>query len=350
MQLFAGSYTEPGMGLAQGISALEFDCDLGTISPGSIVVEAKNPSFLALSSDGAFLYAVNELEDGAVSAFRRHPSTGDLEQLNAQATGGEHPCYLSLDATGRFVLAANYTGGNVTVFPLAEDGSLEPASQVFAHEGSSIDARRQAAPHPHMIAPSPDGRYVYVTDLGTDQVICYQLDTEAGKLIDVAYTDVTLGMGPRHFAFSPDGRTMVVIGELDSTLNSYAVEDDGTLTPVSSVSTIPADFTGRTSCAHVLFSPDGRFVYGSNRGHDSIAVASFDAGSRELAIVEIVPTGGEEPRNFTLDPTGQWLLAANQNSDTITVLRRDELGGTLTPTGVTIASPTPVCLLFAGER
>lgn len=350
MYFYTGAYTEESMGHASGIGRVKFDTGSGKIDPVDRVTEARNPSFLTMSVDGTCLYAVNELEEGAVSAFRRDPTTGMLEQLNAQATGGEHPCFLSLDATGRFVLVANYTGGNVTVFPVAEDGSLEPASQVLAHEGSSIDPRRQTAPHPHMILPSPDGRFVYVTDLGTDQVVCYRLDTENGKLIDVAYTDVTPGMGPRHFAFSPDGRSMVVIGELDSTLNSYAVEDDGTLTAVSSVSTIPPAFTGSTTCAHVLFSPDGRFVYGSNRGHDSIAVASFDAGSRELAIVEIVATGGDEPRNFALDPSGRWLLAANQNSDTITVFAREEKSGRLTPTGTSIASATPVCLLFTEEK
>jgi 6-phosphogluconolactonase len=183
--------------------------------------------------------------------------------------------------------------------------------------------------------------------LGTDQVVRYRLDTDAGTLIDPLATDMTPGMGPRHFAFSPDGGSLVVIGELDSTLVSFQIGDDGGLAPVSSVSTLPTDFNGTSTCAHVQFSPDGRFVYGSNRGHDSIAVARFDAESRNLEIVEIVPTGGKEPRNFSIDPSGNWLLAANQNSDTITVLRRDAEIGRLTATGHSIESPTPVMLLFA---
>jgi 6-phosphogluconolactonase len=350
MHVYTGAYTEEQMGHAEGIGLIRFDTASGEIGPVEATTPARNPSYLALSTDRTRLYAVDELEEGAVSAFRRDPATGALERINGQPTGGAHPCHLSLDSTGRFLLVVNYTGGNLAVLPIATDGSLEPASQALAHEGSSIDPCRQGEPHPHMILSSPDGRFVYVTDLGIDQVICYRLDTEFGTLTDVAATDVTPGMGPRHFAFSPDGQTMVVIGELNSTLNSYAVEDDGTLTPASSISTLPAAFTGSSSCAHVLFSPDGRFVYGSNRGHDSIAVASFDADSRALEIVEIVPTGGKEPRNFTLDPSGRWLLAANQSSDTIAVFSRDEATGKLTPTGATTESQTPVCLLFTGEK
>ena len=350
MFFYTGAYTEEPMGHGEGIGLIQFDPVSGEIGLSETTTPARNPSFLALSADRAVLYAGDEREEGAVGAYRRDPVTGVLEQLNAQATGGEHPCHLSLDATGRFLLAVNYTGGNVAVFPVAEDGSLEPASQVLAHEGSSVDPDRQGEPHPHMILPSPDGRFVYVTDLGTDQIVRYRLDSKDGELIQAATTDVTPGMGPRHFAFSPDGRTMVVIGELDSTLNSYAIEDDGTLIPVSSVSTLPAGFTGGSWCAHVLISPDGRYVYGSNRGHDSIAIASFDAGSRALEIVEFVPTGGKEPRNFCIDPTGNWLLAANQYSDMIAVLARDEGSGKLTQTGHSISSASPVCLLFAGEK
>ncbi len=346
MHFYTGAYTEEPMGHAEGIGYVRFDPETGAIGPPGETTPARNPSFLTLAANGTRLYAVDELEEGAVSAFKRDPATGALERINEVSTGGAHPCHLSLDAAGRFLLVANYTGGNVAVIPIAGDGSLEPASQVLAHEGSSVKLERQGEPHPHMILPSPDGRYVYVTDLGTDQIVCYRLDTDTGTLVDVANTKVTPGMGPRHFAYSSDGRTMVVIGELDSTLKSYAMQGDGTLTEVSSVSTVPDDFAGSNSCAHVLFSPDGRFVYGSNRGHDSIAVAAFDAESRQLEIVEIVPTGGREPRNFTLDPTGGWLLAANQNSDTITVFRRDESTGKLTASGASIATPSVVCLLF----
>ena len=347
MVLSIGAYSEESMGHASGIGLTRFDAERGVLEPVGSVVEARNPSYLALAADGSVLYSVNELENGGVSAFARDPTSGTLRLLNSQPTGGAHPCNLSLDRSGRFLLVVNYTGGNVAVFPIADDGSLGPASQVLAHAGASVDPDRQEEPHPHMIAPSPDGRFVYVTDLGTDQVVRYRLDTDAGTLVDPLATDMTPGMGPRHFAFSPDGGSMVVIGELDSTLVSFAISDGGALTPVSGVSTLPNDFTGESTCAHVQFSPDGRFVYGSNRGHDSIAVAAFDATSRELEIVEIVPTGGQEPRNFTIDPSGDWLLAANQNSDTITVFRCDTESGRLTATGVSIESPSPVMLLFA---
>lgn len=346
MALYIGTYTEEPMGHADGIGSTQFETKRGVLEPIAANTETRNPSFLAAAKSGTFVYSVNELENGRITAFSRDPVSDALRRLNSQPTGGAHPCYLSLDASERFLLVVNYTGGSVAVFPIAPDGGVLPASQVLAHEGSSVDPVRQTAPHPHMIAPSPDGRFVYVTDLGTDQVIRYRLDTETGTLVDPLATDMTPGMGPRHFAFSPDGRSMVVIGELDSTLVSFAIGDDDGLTPVASVSTLPVDFTGKSTCAHVLFSPDGRFVYGSNRGHDSIAVAAFDAETRGLEIVEIVPTGGKEPRNFALDPSSEWLLAANQESDTITVFRRDAETGRLTATGASIESPTPVMLLF----
>lgn len=350
MILYVGSYTEPGMGNARGISRLAFDVHSGVFDSEAEVVEAPNPSYLAMSHVGASLYAVDERETGGVRSYRRDPATGALVEINSQPTGGAHPCYLALDPSGRFLLVVNYSGGNLAVFPIGEDGALEPASQVLAHHGSSIDPNRQQEPHPHMIAPSPDGRFVYVTDLGTDQIVRYRLDSELGQLVDPAATDCAQGMGPRHFAFSPDGRTMIVIGELDSTLTSFTIQEDGSLEKVSSVSTLPADFTGSSTCAHVLLSPDGRFVYGSNRGHESIAVAAFDAPSQRLEIVEFVQTGGREPRNFALTPDGRWLLAANQLTGTITVFSRDSESGRLTPTGASIDSPTPVALLFANDR
>ncbi|MCA9858259.1 MAG: lactonase family protein [Thermomicrobiales bacterium] len=348
MLLSIGAYTEAEMGHASGIGVTRFDPATGVLEPASVTIETPNPSYLARSKDGAFLYAVNELEEGAVTAFARDPETGGLRRLNSQSTGGAHPCYLSLDPTGRFLLVVNYSGGNVAVFPIAGNGTLSPASQILAHEGKSIDPNRQGEPHPHMIAPSPDGRFVYVTDLGIDQIVRYRLDTDTGQLVDPVATSTTPGMGPRHFAFSPDGRTMVAIGELDSTLVSYAVDAEGGLTPISTVSTLPADFAGANSCAHVVVSPDGRFVYGSNRGHDSIVAARLDAGTRALEVVEIVPTGGAEPRNFALDPSGRWLLAANQQSDTIAVFARDPETGRLAPTGNVLESKSPVCLTFAG--
>jgi 6-phosphogluconolactonase len=346
MFLYTGAYTDESMGHGSGIGILTFDPETGAFGPELGSIEAMNPSYLAVSADGAFLYTVDEREVGGVVAYARDPESGALRRLNSQPTGGAHPCYLSLDPTGGFLLLVNYTGGNVAVFPIANNGTLSPASQVLAHEGKSVNPDRQDAPHPHMIAPSPDGKWVYVTDLGIDQILRYRLDTGSGTLVDPLSTPVTPGMGPRHFAFSPDGASMVVIGELDSTLVSFAIGDGGGLTAVSSVSTLPDDFTGDNGCAHVLFSPDGRFVYGSNRGHDSIAVAAFDAETRALELIEIVPTGGNEPRNFTLEPSGNWLLAANQESDTIMVFRRDAETGRLTATDARTDSASAVMLLL----
>lgn len=348
MFLYIGSYTEPGMGNGSGIGLTTFDPASGELAPVQSITEAVNPSYLTVSDDGRFLYSVNEIDGGGVTAYARDPESGALRRLNGQQTGGTHPCYLSIDPTGRFLLVVNYNGSNLAVFPLAANGTISPASQILAHEGSSINPNRQQVAHPHMIRSTPDGRFVYVTDLGADKIVRYRLDTDAGALVDPVDTAMTPGMGPRHFAFSNDGKTLVVIGELDSTLVSFAIGDEGELTPVSTVSTLPADFTGESTCAHVLFSPDGRFVYGSNRGHDSIAVASFDAATRQLEIVEIVPTGGKEPRNFTLDPAGNWLVAGNQHTDTVNVFRRDAESGKLTATDNQIESITPIAFQFVG--
>ena len=354
MHVYVGAYTEPQYeGKAEGISLFDFDPRTGTLRPIGVAARMANPSFLALDDTGRFLYAVNELEDGGVSAFARDPASGALTALNSQPSHGADPCYVSLDGDGRFALVANYTSGTVAVLPVAADGQLGPATDVVRYEGSG-PRPQQDGPHAHMIAPDPNGRFVLVTDLGTDQLYVYRLDFAAGKLVPNTSGAPTAkeqpGAGPRHFAFVPDGRTLYVINELGSTLSVYRYDGErGVLEALHAVSTLPAPFRGDNACAHVVVSPDGRFVYGSNRGHDSIAIMTVGAEQGALTLVGHVSTQGRKPRGFSLDPTGAWLLAANQGSDTILAFRRDQATGMLTPTGEAVPSPTPAVIVFAGR-
>ncbi len=354
MFVYVGAYTEPPQGRAEGISVYRFDPAAGALSLVQTVAGVANPSFLALDAGRRTLYAVNELADGGVSAFARDAESGELTPLNREKSHGADPCYISFDSTGRFALVANYTGGSVAVLPIAANGSLSPASSVIHHEGSSIVPDRQGEPHPHMIAPTPDGRSIVVTDLGIDGLLLYRLDEATGTLQpagqDVPAVKTAAGAGPRHFAFSPNGRILYVINELNSTLTVYAYDGEaGTLAPLQTVSSLPVGFTGENDCAHILVSCDGRFVYGSNRGHDSIAIWAVDEASGTLTPVGHASTRGKTPRNFALDPSGAWLLAANQDSDSIVAFRRDQASGLLTATDDVTATPSPVAVLFAPD-
>lgn len=352
MFVYVGAYTESPQGTAEGISVYQFDPESGSLSLVQTVAGVANPSFLALDAGQRFLYAVNELAVGGVSAFSRDAETGALTPINRQQSHGADPCYISFDPTGRFALVANYTGGTASVLPIAGDGSLSPASSVIDHEGLSSVPDRQSEPHPHMIAPTPDGRFILVTDLGIDGLLLYRLDEASGQLQpagpEALAAKTATGAGPRHFAFLPGGRILYVINELNSTLTVYAYAGEaGTLEPLQTVSTLPEGFVGENDCAHVLVSPDGRFVYGSNRGHNSIAIWAVDAASGTLTPVGHESTRGKTPRNFALDPPGSWLLAANQDSDSIVAFRRDEASGLLAATGEVIATPSPVAVVFA---
>jgi 6-phosphogluconolactonase len=251
-------------------------------------------------------------------------------------------------------LVANYNGETVTALPIAEDGRLEPASSVVRHQGASVNPQRQERPHPHMIAPTPDGRFVLATDLGTDRVLAYRLDPATGALVPndagPTFVQVEPGSGPRHFAFAPSGRTLYVINELSSTLTVFAYDGGtGALQPRQTVATLPDDFNGESWCAHVAVAPDGRFVYGSNRGHDSITIWEADPDSGEVTLVGHESTRGKTPRNFALDPTGAWLLVANQDSHTVVAFRRDPSSGTITATGQVTEVPSPIAVVFSRD-
>lgn len=351
MFVYIGTYTRQPQGHGEGIYVYQFDPASGELTHVQTVSGVVNPSFLALDQQGRHLYAVTEGEEGQVTAFARDPESGELRELNSEASQGAGPCYVSLDTSGRYVLAANYGSGTVAALPIGEDGRVRPASGVVQHEGSSVNPDRQEGPHAHMIAPTSDGRFILAVDLGADEVIAYRLDATSGQLTRAedasAGARAEPGAGPRHFAFAPDGQTVYVINELDSTLTAYAYErEHGAMRALQTVSTLPDEFDGQNTTAQVVVSPDGRFVYGSNRGHDSIAIWAIQEGGT-LTFAGRVSSGGKEPRNFNIDPSGRWLLAANQNSDTIVPFRRDADSGMIKPAGAMVEVPTPVCVVFS---
>ena len=348
---YVGTYTT-GESSSEGIYSCVFDAATGQLGQPQLAIESINPSFVTIHPSGRYLFAVNEVHEGSgrgqgyVSAFRIN-ADGQLSSINRQPSHGGTPCHCSIDATGRFLLIANYTGGNVAVYPIADDGSLGEASSVAEHQGSSIDPQRQREPHAHSIQLSNDNRFAYAADLGIDQILIYRFDDRTGTLrpASPAFAAVTPGGGPRHFSLHPSGRFAYTNLELTAVVTAFSRDaDTGALTPLQSLSTLPADFDGRKSTAECLVHPSGRFLYVSNRGHDSIASYAIDQETGELAPLAITPTLGQEPRNFTIDPSGRWLLAANQNSDSVVVFALDPDSGALTPSDQSIAVGRPVCI------
>jgi 6-phosphogluconolactonase len=352
--VFAGTYTQTMgdvQGTARGIPVYRLEPSTGSLTAVSTAAGVTNPSYLALDPRRRFLYAVNELDEGGVSAFSVDPAMGALTFLNRQASHGGAPAYVSVDHEGHWAMVANYESGSVAVLPIREDGSLGPASDVVQHEGHSVNPERQQGPHAHCIMPDPDNHFVLVADLGLDKIMIYRLDTAHGKLIpnDPPWTEMQPGSGPRHIAFHPNGRYAYVINELDSTLTACTYDAaHGLLHPVQRVSTLPGNFTGENSGAAVRVAPSGRFVYGSNRGHDSIVVFAIDAATGMLTYVDHTSTEGRTPRDFNIDPSGTFLLAANQDSDTIVTFRVDQQTGKLSTAGQVAEVMTPVCVTFSG--
>lgn len=349
--IFVGSYTGQS---SRGIHAFRFNESSGALTPLGLAAETPSPSFLTTSADGRFVFAVNELgsfegeASGSVTSFSVDAATGRLTQLSVQSTKGEAPCHLALDRSGRFLAVANYNGGNFTVFPVGADGRLGPAQAVLTNTGSGPHPSRQQRPHAHMAQFDPGNRFLLGTDLGIDRVVVHRFDEKTGALTPGTPPSfaVTPGAGPRHFAFHPTLPLLFVINELSSTISVF--EWDGTnghLDAKGEYSTLPDGFTGNSSTAQILVHPNGRFVYGSNRGHDSIAVFALSSDG-QLALVEHVPTRGQVPRNFALDPSGRWLIAANQRSNTLAVFSVDPQTGRLAPRGDLVETGSPVAVLF----
>jgi len=342
--LYVGTYTS---GKSEGIYVYRMDQATGELKrAGSVKTE--NPSFLALDPSRRFLYAVNERPEGTVSAFRINRQTGDLSFVNQQSSRGADPCHLSVERGGKSVLVANYTSGNVAVLPILADGSLGPAIDVKQHEGSG-PCEQQKGPHAHCIKLDRANRFAFAADLGKDQVMIYRFNTLRGKLEAGTQSSAPLhsGAGPRHLAFHPNGKFLYVINELDSSLTTFKYNAaQGTLTSFETVSTLPRDFTDKSYCADIHVSRSGRFLYGSNRGHNSIVVFAIDPRSGRLNLVEHVSTEGKWPRNFTLSPDERFLLVANQHTDNVVTFRIAQQTGRLTPTRQVTEIPTPVCLQF----
>ena len=350
-RLYVGTYTNTAA-KSEGIYSYLMDPDTGALSrAGSF--KSDNPSFLTIDASRRFLYAVNEIGDflgkpsGGVSAYAID-KLGNLRLLNEQATQGADPCYLTIDEKKRTLLVANYTGGNVSVLPVRSDGTLGMVSEVQQHEGSG-PKEQQKGPHAHCIILDRSQRHALSADLGIDKVLIYNFDSGTGKLTPgkQPFAELQPGAGPRHLAFHPSGKYLYVISELDSSMAAFKYnEQDATLTHIDTVSALPSDFSGASYCADVHVSMSGKFLYGSNRGHNSIVVFEIDSGSGKLKLVEHVSTQGDWPRNFTLDPSGKFLLVANQRSDNVVSFSIDAQTGRLKPTGHIESIPAPVCLKF----
>jgi 6-phosphogluconolactonase len=351
LNLYVGTYTS---GKSEGIYLYRMNLNTGELKRVNST-KAVNPSFLAINGSKSHLYAVNEVTEfagkssGAVSAFSIDSAAGNLNLLNQQPSFGADPCHVIVDRTARFVLVANYTGGNVSVFPVRRDGRLGPATDVVQHHGSSVNKEHQEGPHAHCLILDHANRYAFATDLGLDKVLIYRFDARAGKLTPGKQPWVQLkpGAGPRHFTFHPNGKYAYVINELDSTITGFRYEAaNGILHSMQTVSTLPAGFSGHNDCADLHISPSGKVLYGSNRGHNSIVVFAIDKSSGKLTYLEHVSTEGKTPRNFAIDPMGRFLLVANQESDSIVTLRIDSVTGRLKPTAYVAEVPVPVCLKF----
>jgi 6-phosphogluconolactonase len=348
--VYVGTYTS---GKSAGIYLYRLDLGDGSLRHSGMTGGVVNPSYLTLDRARRRLYAVNEVEEfegapsGAVSAFEIDPKTGALRLINRRRSMGGAPCYVTLSDSGRFLLVANYVGGNVAVLPVLKDGSLGDAVDVEQFRGSGPNRERQEAPHAHCVMLDRANAHAYACDLGTDKVMVYRFDRRTGRLTPNEQGSVSLkpGAGPRHMDFHPNGRAAYVLNELDATVTAFSLDPrTGTLRESETVATLPPGFKEPNTSADIHVAPSGKFLYCSNRGHDHIAAFRIDPGTGRLKPVGHTPTGGRTPRNFAIDPTGGFLLAANQNSGTVVTFRIDPLTGGLRPTGRGAEIPSPVCI------
>jgi 6-phosphogluconolactonase len=358
---YVGTYTARTN--SKGIYEFDFDPATGKMSVVQVAAETKDPSWVAVHPNGKYLYSVNETgKASTVSAFSIDPKNGNLSPLNQLPSLGEDPCYLSFDKTGKFLFVANYTSGNVAVFPILADGKLGEHTGLVKNEGTlGPNKERQEGPHAHWIEPSENNTSVYVADLGLDRLFEYQFDAAKGTLSKApTHSDwapsgtldpsvkLVPGTGPRHAIFAKGGARMYVLGELQSTVTGFHMVGTDLFTPTSfqRISALPEGLSGRNDAAEIAMHPSGNFLYTSNRGKDTVAIFKIDRRTGRLQRIADVSTGGKEPRNFAIDPTGHFLLAENQLSDTIVEFRIDPATGRLTPTGETLQVPSPVCITF----
>jgi 6-phosphogluconolactonase len=346
---YVGTYTAKTE--SKGIYEFDFDTDTGKLTPKGVAVETADPSWVIVHPSGKYVYAANESgKASTVSAFARDAKSGKLTLLNQLPALGVDPCYLSFDKTGKYVFVANYTSGNVVVFPILPDGRLGDHTALVNDQGTvGPNKERQEGPHAHWVQASSDNRFIFVADLGLDRILIYLFNPAKGTFTPNKpfFRPLGAGAGPRHAAFSPDGRYFYVLSELDSTVTMFAyVPEHGIFGYLGVIPMLPAGFTGRNDAAEISIHPSGKFLYASNRGEDTIAVFAIEPQKGTLTHIENVPTQGKEPRHFAIDPTGRYLLAENQNSNTIVEFQIDAATGKLTPTGEVVHVPSPVCLAF----
>jgi 6-phosphogluconolactonase len=333
------------------IHVYHLDLDSGTLKMLQRTTGVEHPFYLALSPNQKFLYSIHAKQFGGkdpeqVAAYELAGRTGELKLLNRQSARGTAACYLDVDATGKTVLVANYSSGSVAALPVKEDGSLGEAASFIQHAGSSVDRGRQEGPHAHCIVVSPDNRFVYSADLGLDQVLGYRLDPAKAKLTlnRRPFTRTPPGAGPRHLTFHPDGKRVYVINELSNSVTYFDYNpDSGVLLEKQTISTLPKDFAGKSYCADLKITPDGRFLYGTNRGHDSIARYRLGEDGR-LTLLGIEPSLGKGPQNLAITPDGQLLLCANMPGNNVAVFRIDTKTGGLTSVGAPVSMPSPSCI------
>jgi 6-phosphogluconolactonase len=352
---YIGTYTD---GDAKGIYLYKMNTESGKVDFVSVTENIDNPSYLAIDEQNKFLYAANEVADfdetknGSVSAFKIMPGTNELKLINKVSSGGAHPCYVSVNDNGNFVIAANYTGGSVCLLPVKSNGGLAAASDIAQHTGSSINEKRQAAPHAHSAYFDPQQKFVYAVDLGIDKVNIYKFDHENGKLLknDPAFFKAEPGSGPRHMAFHPNAKFAYLISELNNKIIALSIDRvNGGLTKIEEYSALPKDFEGTSYCADIHIHPNGKFLYGSNRGDNSIVIFEIDVESGKLNLVGHELTQGDWPRNFVIDPSGKFLLWANQKSNDVKIFKINLSTGELIFTNQTISVPSPACVKFLNE-
>lgn len=359
--VFIGTYTEPILfgtgkilqGKGEGIYIYKMDPSLGSLELCHVVPAGPNPSYLTFDSSRRFLYVVNEVKEfegalsGAVSAFVVDPVSGALQFLNRQLTHGTDPCHLTVDQTGRYVLVANFMSGSVCVLPILEDGSLGEATDIVQHQGSSVDPIRQTGPHAHAVTLDETGRFAFIPDLGLDKLMVYKFDLQRGKLEpnNEPLVELPPGAGPRQLIIHPANTFAYLINELNSTVTAFRYDrQQASLRQIQTISTLPTEYEAASTCAELQISPSGKFLYGSNRGHDSIVMFAIDQKDGTLICIGHKTTKGKTPRHFVVDPEGALMLVANQDSDNVITFRLDPISGEPSLTGHSIEVPTPVCV------
>jgi 6-phosphogluconolactonase len=348
--VYIGTFTA---GASKGIYAYRLDEATGKMTSLGLAAETQSPSYLAVASNHRFLYAVNEVDTfegkkaGSVSAYSIDSASGKLTLLNQVSSGSPGSTHLAIDRSGKWLFVANYSGGSLADIAIEADGRLGQMATLLRHTGSGVDPERQEAPHPHQVVPSPDGRFLLSPDLGLDRVFVYRLNAKTGKLTenDPPFAEVKPGSGPRHLVFSPNGKFVYLATEMASNVIAFSYAD-GKLKALQTISMLPADFNGHSTAAEIAVHPSGRFLYASNRGADSIVQFNIDPATGLLTTAGSVSTQGKVPRGFGIDPDGKYLFAGNQDSDTLAPFRIDPATGRLSPLGAPIQVPSPVCVVF----